>query len=414
MLTLFEINRRIKNKNRLYWMAREAYVVIYSSIARMTDRPKRSSKKRVLFYHVNSLGFGGTEKYLQILAKHLDKEKYEAYYMHPAIKGGDAQSVERLAYLSAGNIISIPFEHDRVRPTPPYFVEGMNPDIKKLVRAMNVDLVVVPDSGHANYPFSIIGRTPIILLNIFGQPNVQSNIRYHLSISKEVASKLGPIVPDDKIRVLPVPSEGPLVGSPEAGRLLRAKLGIPDGAMLFGRIGRADDSIYDPIGIEAFKIALKSRQDIHYLVMSAPPVLRKKVSDEGIPNVHFLLPSSKDEDVWAFHAAIDCLAHFRMDGESFGLNIVESMLSGKPIITHRSHIWNAHLEYLEDSFSRVSEKGDAESYAKHMLEFASLHQAGTLGALGEKARDKAKALFHIDSCIKEFERLADEAIEGRP
>jgi glycosyltransferase involved in cell wall biosynthesis len=54
--------------------------------------------------------------------------------------------------------------------------------------------------------------------------------------------------------------------------------------------------------------------------------------------------------------------NFRLDGESFGLNIAESMLAGNPIITHKSHIWNAHLEYLKPEFSLVVEKDDVEGY----------------------------------------------------
>ena len=108
--------------------------------------------------------------------------------------------------------------------------------------------------------------------------------------------------------------------------------------------------------------------------MSAPPILEKIVSDEKIPNVHFLDPSADENDIWGFHYSIDALAHFRYDGETFGLNIAESMYAGNPILSHKSHIWNAHLEYLNDSFSRVSEVGDVNSYAKSMIEFINIKQ----------------------------------------
>jgi glycosyltransferase involved in cell wall biosynthesis len=133
------------------------------------------------------------------------------------------------------------------------------------------------------------------------------------------------------------------------------------------------------------------------------------VEREQIPNVHFLPSSAKEEDVWAFHQSIDAVAHFRNDGESFGLNIVESMLCGKPVITHRSHIWNAHLEYLEPAFSRVANKDNVDTYASFMKEFTLLKQQGKLKELGEKAREKSEE-FLIENQIVRFEKLVDESI----
>ncbi len=410
MLSISELNKRIKGRGRLYWAAREAYVVAYLRIAALFDRKKIHAKKRILFYHINSLGFAGTEKFIQILAKHIDKEKYEVYYMHPSFDSSKKQYQDRLDYILSGHVIPIPFEYDHVRGHPPYFAEGMNPDVASVIKGLGIDLLVTPASGHADYPFSVIRSIPIILLNIFGQPNVQRNIRYHLGISQEVVDRLAPIVPGDKARVFPVPSENPPANAPVLGRALRARLGISDDQMVFGRIGRSDEGIFDPIGIRAFREVLKKRDDVHYVIMSAPGSLKKIVADENIRNVHFIDPSADDNDVWAFHGAIDALAHFRLDGESFGLNIVESMLSGKPIISHKSHIWNAHLEYLDNSFSRVADRNDVEAYARFMLEFAEKKASGELTKMGEAARVVAMNRFHIDSNIRAFQEFIEESI----
>lgn len=380
-----------------------------SAFARITDRPVQNKKTRVLFYHIHSLGFAGTEKFLQILAKYMNKEKYEVFYMYPNTFDKNPQEKERLAYIQQGGVIGIPFDFKGKQSRPPYFVHGMNPDIKELISALNIDTLVIADAGSANYPFTSIRNIPVILLNIFGHPNVQKNIKYHVCISEEVGQKLHPIVPEEKVKVYPVPSEGPFADSVEAGKALRAKLNIPETDIVFGRIGRGDDNIHDPIGIEAFKIALKERGDIHYVIMSAPPILKKQVAEEQIKNVHILDASSSEHDVWAFHAAIDALAHFRHDGESFGLNIVESMLSGKPIITHRSHIWNAHLEYLNDSFARIADKDDVATYATYILEYAQKKSTGELQKMGQLAKEKAEKLFIAKNIIKQFENWVDTA-----
>ena len=131
--------------------------------------------------------------------------------------------------------------------------------------------------------------------------------------------------------------------------------------------------------------------------------------NENIKNVHFIKPSSDDKDIWAFHQSIDAVAHFRNDGESFGLNIVESMLCSKPIISHKSHIWNAHLEYLETIFSRISKKSDVDTYASYMKEFILLKKENKIKELGRKAKEKGE-IFIIKNQIKLFENIVEKSV----
>jgi len=412
MALLDALNRSLKGKGRLYWFLREWFTVVYSTGARLFDRQAPARRKRILFYHINSLGYAGTEKFLQILARHLDKKKYVVYYMYPDTAHASDKERARLAYLLEGGVVPIPFDFRKVESYPPHFVSGMNPDIQRVIRGLGIDLLVTADSGSANYPFSIVRNIPIILLNIFGQPNVQKNASYHCCISQEVAAGLVPIVPPEKIVVLPVPSERPVISFEDAA-LLRKRFGIKDTDIVFGRIGRPDDGIYDPIGIKAFQRIVASHPEAHYLIMAPMPALERFVKDEDIPNVHFLPPSAEDRSVWAFHAAIDVLAHFRNDGESFGLNIVESMLAGKPIVTHRSHIWNAHLEYLDESFARIADKDDVTQYAEFLEEMILLHKNGDLLPLQERAREKAESSFLIETLVPVFEDLVEHSITKR-
>jgi len=410
-----KINSYVKNKGRFYWTLREWYVILYCKILHIfdvngdiTSLPLKN-KKRLLFYHINSLGFAGTEKFLQILAKYIDKNKYDVFFMYPEVQ--EKNNFQRLEYIKKGNVQPISFKYKNISITPPYYVSGMSPDIFKIIKKLKIDLLVTPGSGHANYPFSIIKNIPILLLNIFGQPNIQNNITHHICISQEVANKLTPIVPLNKIKVLPVPSEGPSKKSFQAGEELRKRFNINENDFIFGRIGRPDDGIFDEIGIKAFQKVVKKYPNTHYLIMAPMPKLKKIVSTEKIPNIHFLEPSSREEDVWAFHQALDTMAHFRYDGESFGLNIAESMLCAKPVITHKSPIWNAHLEYLEPSFSRVAEIGNVEQYASFMEEFIQKKQSGQLKLMGVFAKTKAEKLFLIENNIKKFENWIDESLE---
>ena len=379
------------------------------------NRAKTNIKPRILFYHISGLSFGGTEKFLQILAKHLNYNKYDIYFMYsskPRYGFGNKSLDGRLDYLKDTPINFIPFDYEKLENKYPYFVYGMSPSIFEVIQKYNIDLLITAGSGYSEFPFNVIKDIPIILLNIFGSPNAQKNIVYNVCISKAVARKTSAVIPKERLKIMYIQSEEPTADSVRLGRELRQKLGILDDEIIFGRIGRADDNIFDPIGIRAFQKTIKEFPRIHYLIMSPPPILEKIVENDGIANVHFLPPSADENDIWAFHQAIDVLSHFRKDGESCGLNIVESMLCGKPIISHKSRIWNAHLEYLDDSFSRVADVDNTTQYADYLKFFAQDKDKTMIKKMGELARQKAELLFLIKNNINYFEIWLNEALKN--
>ena len=91
-----------------------------------------------------------------------------------------------------------------------------------------------------------------------------------------------------------------------------------------------------------------------------------------------------------------------------GLNIAESMLCGRPVITHKSRIYNAHLEYLDESFARVAPVDGVKDYAEFLREFACAKESGMLEQWGARARAKAEPLFLIVNNITRFERYLKE------
>lgn len=364
----------------------------------------KTSKTNVLFYHPTILSFGGTEKSLQIIAKHLDPERYRVYMMY-----GSHSSSARKNYLAdTTHITFIPFEYNERQSIYPFFLSHMRPSLMSVVESESIDVILTAGSGYTEYPINTISRTPIIMTNIFGSPSMQKNIVRHISVSHEVAARVEVVVPKEKSSVMYISTEEPQIVYKKMGSELRTALGLKENDMVFGRIGRPDDGIFDPIGIEAFKEVIKRYPHAHYIIQSPPPILRKKVADEHIPNIHFLEPTSDEEKIWSFHFAIDALAHFRNDGESCGLNIIESMIAGKPIISHRSHIWNAHTEYLEPAFSRIAPKDDYRTYAQFMIEFITLKKDGRLTTLGDKAREKG-SMFLIKHNINQWQAWIDQS-----
>ncbi len=371
-------------------------------------------KPRILFYHISGLSFGGTEKFLQIIAKYLPKEKYDVYYMYsskPRKTSGNIPLDGRLSYLEGSGITTIPFTYEKLEEVYPYFVKDMSPTLPEVIDLHNIDLIFTAGSGYTEFPVNIVRNLPIIMINIFGSPSIQNNFKKHLCISHEVAAKISPVVNANKIDVMYIQSESlsdeKRAAYEASGMATRKKFGITDNDFVFGRIGRADDGIFDPIAISAFKTIVANDPSAHYIIMSPPPAAIKMVAEENIPNVHFINPSAEESDVWAFHFSIDALAHFRFDGESFGLNIAEAMLAGKPVLTHKSHIWNAHLEYLEPSFSFVAERNDISGYTKNMGHIIEAKKTGTINAMCNNARAKSESLFLMEKNIGKIAEIID-------
>lgn len=64
------------------------------------------------------------------------------------------------------------------------------------------------------------------------------------------------------------------------------------------------------------------------------------------PRIIHVRPTVLERDIFDFLDSLDILLHYRLEGETFGLNIAEAMALGKPVVSHRSHIDNAQVEIL--------------------------------------------------------------------
>lgn len=344
----------------------------------------RNDKKNILIYAINGLSHGGTEKNLQLIADSL-AEDCNVFFMY----GNEAESSNRKEVLD-DRITFIPFSYTQNEVAVPHKLHDMQPHIKDVVREHAIELLITASPGYSHYPWNVITDIPIVLLNIFGAPTLQKNVKkiiYNSSTTKNHAEKWIGIDHRAEVRYAPLYTL-PDDNVHELGRELRNKLHIPETDFVFGRIGRADDSIFDPIGIRAWQSIAHTYPNAHLVVMSPASALIKIVKTEYIPRVHFLPPSGQENDVWAFHAALDAFAHFRYDGETSGVAIAESITIGNPVISHRSRIWNAHVEYLNTDFARIADIDDVGAYASYMEEFMEL--ASTNKAKWHQMRAKAK------------------------
>jgi glycosyltransferase involved in cell wall biosynthesis len=320
--------------------------------------------KNILIYHISGMNFAGTEKGLQLIANNLADE-FNVYFMY-----SDKHFSQRQKDQMNPKVKLIRFAYSKADEKFPYFLYGMDPHIKRILFENTIDLLITADSGHSQYPFNTITNIPIIMINIFGSPTLQKNIISNVFISHTVMRHSEQFTGPRESNTVAYLSVVPASVDPKEVRLrIRSMQGIKETDFVFGRIGRDTDTIFDPIGINAFKDVVKKYPTTHYVIVAPSPMLISIVEEEKIPNVHFI---QSGQNVWDFYYAIDCLAHFRLDGETSGLNIAEAMYAGNPIITHKSHIWNAHLEYLQPEFSRVADKDNVMQYGTYMEEFIEI------------------------------------------
>lgn len=360
----------------------------------------KEGRKKILVYHITGLSYGGTEKNLQIIANDLVNH-YDVYYMYSntGVKSSRESFMDKRINL-------IEFTYKEQANEYPYYVSEMKPHIKDVISERQIDMIIVSETGHTVYPVITIKDIPIIMINNFGAPTVQKNI-VHINYVSETVKKHAQAYTGTSMKysVLNTPTTSVYLKNDTED--LRKKLNIKESDFVFGRIGRNSDDIFDPIGIQAFKKIQERNKCAHFIIVSPPPKLEKMVREENIPRVHLISTTTDEKDVWSFHYAIDALAHFRYDGETLGLNIAESMKVGNPIITHVSHVWNAHLDYLEPSFSRVAKMDDVDEYASYMEEFINIKKTNinVWQHMRDASQDAGTRLFTKETYMEKFREI---------
>src|SRR5271155_4941849 len=105
-------NQKLKNLGKPYWLARDLYcrsAIVFKGMFNV----KFKKKPRILFYNIMGLGYTGTDKFLQILAKNLNKERYDVYLMYGEqdVPGSGVYDItSRLGYILDGGVFPIRFD----------------------------------------------------------------------------------------------------------------------------------------------------------------------------------------------------------------------------------------------------------------------------------------------------------------
>lgn len=159
---------------------------------------------------------------------------------------------------------------------------------------------------------------------------------------------------------------------------LRAELGIPGEAVVFGRHG-GDDSFDIPWVQKTLVRVARKNPAVHFLFLNTRTFLREK-----LPNLHHLPATADAKRKRAFLNTANAMIHGRQRGETFGLACLEFASLGKPVLTYEKSPEQAHLGVLgaacrtyrdEESLAKLL---GAESWETHGVEFLEFHPTAVM------------------------------------
>ncbi len=232
------------------------------SILVPSDKPEQAleqlPKIRIAFVKFGGLASGGSEKMLQIIAANLNKDVFKVTYYYcnsapyrgsPEYKHPDTDT-DRITYMNRSGVHVVEFHVGAKDITTPTHI-WRETDFWQKFREDDYDLIQTVRAGHKEYPFTHIRKTPIIeILGLQAGADNQTNIARSLHISRENAQawlRAG----GDKSRVelvsLPIEMQNTGVES------LREELRLSPDVFVYGMHQRADENIFSPIPLLAYK-----------------------------------------------------------------------------------------------------------------------------------------------------------------
>ena len=306
-----------------------------------------SRKKPIVVHHHNQLTLGGTEGMCQIFLKHFIKDHTFDHYV---------------AYRADGDKTREPYFKEIVGPEKMICYESPAKLIN-IIHGMKPFILHRYSAGIPEYPFvrEIKQHTKhFVSTSVFGNQDDTIDISKVIYVSKHIQWLAGTQATKNH-HVVRNPIEAPY-----STENLREELGIPTDAFVFGRIGRDDENIYDPINIKAY--AKVANSNTYFVFVNPSRSSRADIERLNISSARYIERTTSAVRLSQFYNTIDVLAHSRKDGECNPANVWEAAAHRKPVISHYGTTFNGHLETIQDS-GFVVLPGDVEEYARIMKAF---------------------------------------------
>lgn len=364
-----------------------------------------------ILYQLNQLGYGGTEKAILAFLENIDRTIFDPYlfvyslkgtpryYRHLLLKNFSKKYKKSFQAYHVNSIAKLPDFEKTLGKERIYF--GTWKNFEKLINELKPDIVHVNRGNEKEFYTGSISTIPslkkLVETNIFAR---KAGLEYWKRLDKTyfVSHYCKDKSPwhDGKGDVLYNP-----IQKSQTTTDLRNKYRIPKNAVVIGQIGRPDLE-QDELVYESF-INLNN-PNAYLIVIGCIEKLKqlKKPNDNII-----LIEATADRSIVdQFFNTIDILVHRRLDGETFGMNIAEAMINGKPVVSHLCSVDNAQAELLDDKLygpvGFITDEYDWDGYKsnlKKLFENENLRQS-----MGHNARNKALALFDEKVVTRDLEK----------
>lgn len=275
-------------------------------------------------------------------------------------------------------------------------------ELRQILLGLSPDVLHVHYSGRAEAPTSdelVMSQIPAVVtqnqFELFNDSQAHRHVKKIFLVSEWLRKNKAPwALSDSRTDVF-----YNLIDLPCSTENLRDKLGIPHDAFVIGRVGRPDDGIHDPISLRAYQ-QIQS-EHTYFLALSPPPKMVREAQELGLKNFVPLPPTSDDVFLSKFYNTLDVLAHARRDGETFGCNIAEAMIHGKPVVSHLTDFMNAQEEVIGDG-GVVCAKGDVATYAATLKLWKENPEVRL--SVGKKAKTRALDQFESKKLTRRLEK----------
>jgi hypothetical protein len=204
--------------------------------------------------------------------------------------------------------------HDMFHAAFEVHVAASDDDIDPLLERLGVDVCYVPVHGGFD-PGHVPRRVPTLAHCVFRTDARLGTVR--AAVSNWVSRGLTRVLPN----VLDLPGSD--------GTDLRAELGIPADAFVFGRHGGYDS--FDVPWVPPVVLAVAAEKpDVYFVFMHTASFVEP---DECPPNVLFVPGTADKARKRRFIDTCDAMLHARQIGETFGCACGEFALAGRPVVT---------------------------------------------------------------------------------
>ena len=367
----------------------------------------QQKKLRVAFIKFSGLSAGGTERWLQMMAANLPKEKYiiDYYYCDAApYVGSDYEAANtdkgRLKYMRSHGVAIKKFKvgfKDVTKSTH----DWLDTNFWEIFDESKYDLVQTAKAGHKEYPYYKIKLPIVEYVTLSAGVDLSPSITWSIHLSNwQRVEWLKNGGRQQASSVIPIPANKP--ASPNN---LRKKLNIPKESIVAGFHQREDNNIYSPIPLGVFNKIKKSNR--YFIVMGGGSKYRNQVKSSKIKNVHFINSNSEAIAISEFLNTLDIFAHGRKDGETFGTVLAEALMHGLPCLSHMSKVANAQPETMGPSGLFATNEEDYAFKLEQLFSDSRLRDV-----LSGHAKPFANKNYSLESSIAELEKVYQYLFAG--